>query len=121
MVVIQAAVNSVLSQIGDIDGCVHATKQDLQFLLIEHPIAIRQVKRKSLVMEDMYVPEPLCIDHVRKTLEECTTLLLYLFREAIVRYAEDVLEFVVLRYRNVAAVGLEVNRSRNTKLCADRR
>jgi hypothetical protein len=34
-------------------------------------------------MEDMYAPEPLWVDHVRKALEECTALLLDLFREAI--------------------------------------
>ena len=34
-------------------------------------------------MEDAYVPEPFRVDHVRKALEECTTLLLDLLCEAI--------------------------------------
>ena len=68
----------------------------------------------------MYAPEPLLVDHVREALEEGTALLLDLFREAIMRHAEDVFEFVVSRYRDVAAVGFEVDRSRNAKLCADR-
>ena len=34
-------------------------------------------------MEETYAPEPLWVDHVRKALEECSTLLLDLLREAI--------------------------------------
>jgi hypothetical protein len=75
---------------------------------------------KTLVTGIVYAPEPLWIDHVREALEECGTLLLDLFREAIMRHAEDVFEFVISRYRDIAAVGFEVNRSRNAKLCAER-
>jgi hypothetical protein len=37
------------------------------------------------------------------------------------RHAEDVFELVVSRYRDVAAIGFEVDRLSNAKLCADRR
>lgn len=89
-------------------------------MLIEHSTVIHQGGKETLVTGGVYAPEPLWVDHVREALEECTTLLLDLFRETIMRHAEDVFEFVVSRYRDVAAVGFEVDRSRNAKLCVDK-
>ncbi len=66
----------------------------------------------------VHLPEPLWVDHIRKAFEKCVALLLDLLCEAVVRHAEDVLELVVPRNRDITSVWLEVNRPRDAKFCA---
>jgi hypothetical protein len=77
--------------------------------------------RKASVSDDVFVPEPLWVNHIRKALKKCAALLLDLFREAVMRYPEDIFEFVVSCNGDVAAVGLEIDCSCKAKLYADRR
>ena len=115
----QAAVVRVPSEIVYVDRGVHAAEQDLQFLLVEHPMIVCECEDVIVVsFMSEYIPEPLGVYHIREAVKKRVALVFDLLGEAVVRHAEDILELVVPRDGDVASVWLEVDRPRDAKFCA---
>ena len=55
------------------------------------------------------IPQPVRLNHFRKTFEERLALQLDLFSESVMRYKMDIGKTIFSRYSNLAAVGHEIN------------
>lgn len=112
------AVLRIALQIVQIHRRVSAPNEDLELLLIEHPTTTRETISQPQVV-DVHQDElkPLVVDYLRQTLEERVALLLDLLAQAVVRNEVDVLEPVLLRHRNVAAVGDEIHCLCDAEIC----
>jgi hypothetical protein len=69
-----------------------------------------------MVMVENCIPQPVWLNHFRKTFKERLALQLDLFSESVMRYEIDVDESVFSRYGNIATVGHKINAFRDTKL-----
>lgn len=62
------------------------------------------------------IPQPVWLNHFRKTFKERLALQLDLFTKSVMRYEIDVDKAVFSRYGHIAAVAHQVNAFRDAKL-----
>ncbi len=107
VVIVQPAILRIFPQVVEIDWRVHASKQNLELLLVEHP-AGRDRNRQHFFIQcecsKRSPPQPLRVDDLRQALKERIALLLDLLRESVVCDEVYVLQPILACHRNITPV-----------------